>query len=347
MNQAKLLSRPDWRLELQRAYRKPEALLTAVGLDPNEYRADIAARELFPMLVPRHFAQQIETGNPNDPLLRQVLPLGDEFRHVDGYSQDPLQEQNSDTIIDKNQGLLHKYDSRVLIILKGGCAINCRYCFRRHFPYQDVHFSQRELADTLTYLEQNPQVNEVILSGGDPLMATDKQITAIISALDKVDTLKRVRIHSRLPVVIPSRLTDELNSTLASSRLKVSLVLHANHANELSPQLAAGLSTLRSSGVHLFNQSVLLKGVNDAVEVLTDLSEDLFEMDVIPYYLHQLDKVDGAAHFAISDDCAQQLWYALNQRLPGFLVPKLVREIGGEKSKTPIMPDGRTSQSQH
>lgn len=341
MNQATLLTRPDWRLELQRAFRHPDDLLQFVGLDPAQFFADTQARELFPMLVPRTFARLIKPHDADDPLLRQVLPLRAEFDQVDGYSTDPLSEQGNDVAVHKSQGLLHKYQSRVLIILKGGCAVNCRYCFRRHFPYQEIRFSQRELDHLIEYLRANPQVNEVILSGGDPLMANDKLLAQIIDTLGEMKQLRRLRIHSRLPVVIPSRITDTLVESLASTPLKSSLVLHANHANEISRELKDNLKPLRQAGVHLFNQSVLLRGVNDDADALTELSESLFDCDVLPYYLHQLDKVTGAAHFEVSDARAQQLWLAINQRLPGFLVPKLVREVGGEASKTAIMPDGR------
>lgn len=341
MNQASVTKRPDWRLEIQRAFKDANALLSFVGLNPTDYVKDAQARELFPLLVPRPFAQLIEYGNPNDPILKQVMPSTREYIDAPGYSHDPLAEQNDDVAVNKDQGLLHKYQSRILIILKGGCAVNCRYCFRRHFPYQDIHFSQRQLADTVDYLRHNPQVNEVILSGGDPLMATDKALKEILASLERVNTLKRIRIHSRLPVVIPGRITEDLIQLLQQSRLKSSLVLHANHANELSVDLRHGLAQLRNAGIHLFNQSVLLRGVNDNVDTLVALSEGLFDADVIPYYLHQLDKVSGASHFEVDDDQAQTLWAQMNQRLPGFLVPKLVREVAGEPNKTAIMPDGR------
>lgn len=339
--QATLLTRPDWRLELQQAFRSPNELLEYVGLDASQFFEDSRARELFPLLVPRPFARLIKPGDANDPLLRQVLPLKQEFDDTPGYTADPLLEQGDNVAVDKNQGLLHKYQSRILIILKGGCAVNCRYCFRRHFPYQEIRFSQHELSQTIDYLTRNPQVNEVILSGGDPLMASDKTLTRIIDALSNVTQLKRLRIHSRLPIVIPTRITETLVGILANTRLKTSLVLHANHANEISAELKHRLASLYKAGIHLFNQSVLLKGVNDNVDSLTELSESLFDCDVLPYYLHQLDKVTGAAHFEVSDDTAQQLWLGMNERLPGFLVPKLVREVGGENSKTAIMPDGR------
>ena len=330
-------------MELQRAFTRPDELLRAVALDPADFSADVKARQLFPLRVPRPFVQLMEVGNPHDPLLRQVLPLRQEFHTPAGYSTDPLHEQSADTAKNEAKGLLHKYRSRVLIILKGGCAINCRYCFRRHFPYDEVRFDQHQLEQTLAYLSNHPDVNEVILSGGDPLMASDHQLQRIIAALADIPTLKRVRVHSRLPVVIPARITQELVVALTATRLKASLVIHANHANEISPSLGESMAVLRQAGVHLFNQSVLLKGVNDTPDALVNLSERLFDIDVLPYYLHQLDKVIGAAHFEVTDTNAQYLWQQMNIRLPGFLVPKLVREVGGENSKTPIMPDGNVT----
>ncbi|MGM0480384.1 MAG: EF-P beta-lysylation protein EpmB [Pseudomonadota bacterium] len=340
MTQATVSTRPDWRLELQRAYKDPVDLLVAVGLDPAHFTEDSAARTLFPMRVPRPFVQLMEHGNRYDPLLQQVLPAKAEFDTPAGYSDDPLVEQTPEVTAINSAGLLHKYRSRALIILKGGCAVNCRYCFRRHFPYDEVHFEQNQLQQTIDYLRQHKDINEVILSGGDPLMASDRQLASIVSALSQVETLKRLRIHSRLPVVIPSRITKQLTHTLATSRLKPALVIHANHGNEISESLGAALKPLRDAGVHLFNQSVLLKGINSNVTDLVQLSERLYDIDVLPYYLHQLDKVLGAAHFDLPQAQAKSLWQQMNAMLPGFLVPKLVQEIAGEPSKTPIMPEG-------
>lgn len=327
--------RPDWQLELKQAYTRPDDLLRALNLDPSLFTTDAAAKSLFSMRVPRPFVAQMQSGNPNDPLLRQVLPLRQEFDSAPGYSTDPLQEQQGPV-----NGLLHKYKSRVLLILQGGCAINCRYCFRRHFPYDELTFTNRQLSDTLEYIKEHPDVNEVILSGGDPLMANDRRLKDLISAFEGVPQLTRLRIHSRLPVVIPSRLTNELKAVLSASRLQSILVLHANHANEVSSKLAGSLRNWHSAGIHLLNQSVLLKGVNDNLEALTDLSETLFTAQVLPYYLHQLDKVEGASHFAVSDKKAQSLWQKMTHELPGFLVPRLVREQADELSKIAIMPDG-------
>jgi len=320
-NSVSVSPRADWLYELKKSYTRPEDLLSALQLR-----------------VPRPFVQQMNIGDPNDPLLRQVLPLVDEFRVEPGFHKDPLDEQSSPA-----NGLLHKYHGRVLLILQGGCAVNCRYCFRRHFPYDELTISQRQIDDTLDYIKQNPEVNEVILSGGDPLMAKDERLHKLVRELEALPQLTRLRIHSRLPVVIPSRLTDGLLTSLTQSRLQVVLVIHANHANEISNDLSAALKKWHNAGIHLLNQSVLLRGVNDSSEVLCRLSETLFRANVLPYYLHQLDKVEGASHFEVSDDKAQQLWLDMTQQLPGFLVPKLVREQARKPSKTAIMPDGLTT----
>jgi len=337
-NSVSISPRADWLYELKKSYTRPEDLLSALQLDTSAYADDIKARQLFSMRVPRPFVQQMNIGDPNDPLLRQVLPLVDEFRVEPGFHKDPLDEQNSPA-----NGLLHKYHGRVLLILQGGCAVNCRYCFRRHFPYDELTISQRQIDDTLDYIKQNPEVNEVILSGGDPLMAKDERLHKLVQELEALPQLTRLRIHSRLPVVIPSRLTDGLLTSLSQNRLQVVLVIHANHANEISNDLSAALKKWHNAGIHLLNQSVLLRGVNDSSDALCRLSETLFRANVLPYYLHQLDKVEGASHFEVSDDKAQQLWLDMTQQLPGFLVPKLVREQARKPSKTAIMPDGLTT----
>lgn len=332
MSKLKIISvRPQWQQELAQSFTDPQQLARFLNLPQQWVAQHEAARRLFPLRVTRHFASLMEPGNTGDPLLLQVLPHANEFIEREGFITDPLAEQNTG----KN-GVLHKYKSRVLVILRGGCAINCRYCFRRHFPYADHHFGQAELAQLLTLIEQDPNINEVILSGGDPLMATDQHVAQLLTKLEQVPQLKRIRIHSRLPVVLPSRLTESLAQRLASSRLQAILVLHINHPNEISPQLTQALLFWAQAGITLLNQSVLLAGVNDDAKVLTELSEMLFSARVLPYYLHQLDRVAGASHFAVSDAVARALLQQLQANLPGFLVPRLVREVAGEPSKTPL-----------
>ncbi len=292
----------------------------------------LSADAQFPLRVPEPYLQRIEPGNPVDPLLLQVLPQSVEMTLHEGYTNDPLEEAQSNPI----PGLVHKYKSRVLIILSGGCAVNCRYCFRRHFPYEGNQLGKAQWLEILSYLQQDDQINEVIFSGGDPLATPDKRIQSFIHDLEKVPHLKRLRIHSRFPIVIPQRITEGLVSMLAKTRLQSIMVIHANHANEIDGNVEDALTKLHRAGVTLLNQTVLLKGVNDSATALTQLSERLFTAHTLPYYLHLLDKVQGAGHFDVDENKAKQLILALQANLPGFLVPKLVREEPNKPSKTLI-----------
>ncbi|MCE0557060.1 MULTISPECIES: EF-P beta-lysylation protein EpmB [unclassified Motilimonas] len=320
-----------WQKELANAIKTPSELIKILNLNEKDFIEGFIARQSFPMLVPMPFVKKMQVGDKQDPLLRQVLPLKEELLEVEGFGPDPLEEHNTAV-----PGLLHKYKSRVLFIVKGGCAVNCRYCFRRHFPYQDNSPNKTEWHTAIDYIRQHTEINEVILSGGDPLMAKDEHIDWLLTQLEQIPHLTRVRLHTRLPVVIPSRLTDALLSRLQQSPLKAVMVLHINHANELDQELTRMLQRTRRYGITLLNQSVLLKGINDTSADLINLSEALFTADVLPYYLHQLDKVAGAAHFEVHEDKAKQLVKMMLNELPGFLVPKLVREVAGEKSKTPL-----------
>lgn len=324
-------SQNQWLSELSGAISDPLELLNQLNIDPTPWLKGMKARQLFAQRVPQSFVDRMEKGNPHDPLLRQVLPLHEEFEIHDGYSADPLDEQSNEI-----PGLLHKYKSRVLMIVKGGCAINCRYCFRRHFPYQDNKGSKNAWQTSLDYIASHPELDEVILSGGDPLMAKDQELQWLIEAISQIDHIKTLRIHSRLPVVIPSRITENLCDILQNTRLQVVMVTHINHANEINQELNLALTKLKHIGVTLLNQSVLLKSVNDRVEDQVDLSRALFQAGVLPYYLHVLDKVQGAAHFFVSDDKAREIISGVLTQVSGYLVPKLAREIGGEKSKTPL-----------
>ncbi len=321
----------SWQKELAQAYRDPKKLLQDLQLDPAEYESGFAARKLFPVMVPRPFMRRMQKGNPEDPLLRQVITDPREFQDVPGYSTDPLDEQHSAV-----PGLLHKYQSRVLMIVRGGCAVNCRYCFRRHFPYADNALSRGDWQHALDYIAADKRIDEVIYSGGDPLMAKDDFLAWLTGQVEGIAHVQRLRIHSRLPVVIPSRLTPALIDWFCGGRLKPVLVLHINHANEIDQALADKLSALRQAGVTLLNQAVLLKGVNDSVTAQVNLSEALFRVGVLPYYLHLLDKVQGAAHFDMQEQQAREIMAGIIRRLPGYLVPKLVREIGNQPGKTPL-----------
>jgi EF-P beta-lysylation protein EpmB len=324
---------PSWQQALAEAFTDPPSLLAHLGLDhciSPEQR--LAARQ-FGMRVPKAFADLMRPGDPQDPLLRQILPLGDEMALPAGFSRNPVGDHEAET----TPGLLHKYRGRVLVVATGACAVHCRYCFRRHYPYAEGSATPRQWNGILDYLEAHPEIEEVILSGGDPLMASDERLAGWLRQLAALPRLKRLRLHTRLPVMLPQRITPTLVELLATSRLQSLVVIHANHPNELSPQVAGALGMLKAAGIHLLNQSVLLRGVNDDADTLARLSERLFESGVMPYYLHLLDRVAGAAHFEVDESRAQSLHRALLARLPGYLVPKLVREIAGERSKTPVV----------
>jgi EF-P beta-lysylation protein EpmB len=324
-----------WQKELAQGFKNPNELLRYLELSPEMMNISEAAHKAFKTLVPKNFVEKMVSGDPHDPLLRQVLPISDEMQELKDYIPDPLQES-----AEKQQrplpGLLHKYSSRVLLTLTGGCAVNCRYCFRRHFDYQSNRIQKEELANIIDYIQSRPEIQEVILSGGDPLLLNDDLLKAIITAIENIPSIKILRFHTRMPIVLPSRITAEFAALLKNTRLHTVLVVHANHPNELDNTLGDRLALLRSAGTHLLNQSVLLKGVNDNVKTLCQLSYGLLDMGILPYYLHLLDKVQGAAHFDIEEKEALTLHQAMREQLPGYLLPKLVREVPGELSKMPV-----------
>lgn len=321
----------NWQKELANAFSDPIELLKYLKFDPDNFKSHIAARKLFPMRVPRPFANRMIKNDINDPLLRQVLPLADEFSTPPGYSIDPLQEQDGQVT-----GLLHKYKSRVLLIVKGGCAVNCRYCFRRHFPYAENSVNRQGWLTALDYIRTDVNIDEVIYSGGDPLMAKDDFLAWLTDQITQIPHIKRLRIHTRLPVVIPSRITDELLNWFTQSELQAVMVLHINHAQEIDSELKSQLAKLKNAGVTLLNQAVLLAGINDSADAQVALNEALFDAGILPYYLHMLDKVKGASHFDVDETQARRIMAEVIKRQPGYLVPKLVREIGGQPGKTPM-----------
>ena len=325
-------SREDWLSQLADVITSPDELLRLLELDTDENSlAGREAKRLFPLRVPRAFVARMTKGNPDDPLLKQVLTSQNEFIAAPGFSTDPLDEQSSVV-----PGLLHKYLNRALLLVKGGCAVNCRYCFRRHFPYAENQGNKRNWQVALDYIATHPELDEIIFSGGDPLMAKDHELDWLLTQLEGIAHIKRLRIHSRLPIVIPARITAELVARLDRSRLQILLVNHINHANEIDSAFRFAMARLRSIGVTLLNQSVLLRDVNDNARTLADLSNALFDAGVMPYYLHVLDRVQGAAHFMVSDEEARQIMRELLTLVSGYMVPKLAREIGGEPSKTPL-----------
>ncbi|MGR6875092.1 EF-P beta-lysylation protein EpmB [Pseudomonas sp. HK3] len=324
---------PSWQQQLANISYSAHELLTYLELPKSLLPAGIEGANDFPIRAPMAYINRIEKGNVHDPLLRQIWPLLEETQTPPtGFVLDPLGEASSNT----TPGIVHKYKNRVLLIVNGSCAIHCRYCFRRHFPYDDNRLSRQQWLDTLEYIKQRPEINEVILSGGDPLSSSDKRLFDLIDAIEAIPHVIRLRIHSRLPIVIPDRINDDVVKRLQQSRLKSIMVVHANHANEIDEHVGHALQTLKHAGIHVLNQSVLLKGVNDNAQSLIDLSERLFEFDALPYYLHLLDPVVGAHHFDVSEPIATQLILQIQKTLPGFLVPKLVREVDGRASKTLI-----------
>jgi EF-P beta-lysylation protein EpmB len=322
---------PVWQNLLSQAITDPEVLLRELDLPLDLLPATLKASQTFRMRVPHGFVERMRRGDPEDPLLRQILPLEEELEAVKGYSHDPLQELSAMPV----PGVLHKYQGRILLTSTGACAIHCRYCFRRHYPYQQAN-PHRQEQQTLDYLRDNPQIREVILSGGDPLTLSDPKLSRLVEAIETLPHIERLRIHSRVPVVLPERIDTNLLDWLQATRLRLVLVIHSNHANEIDASVETALQRLQTAGVTLLNQSVLLRGVNDQVETLSRLSERLFAAEVLPYYLHQLDPVAGAAHFEVSDKKAKSLIKQLLKKLPGYLVPRLVRETPGQAAKSPI-----------
>lgn len=322
----------DWQIELSGAVRTVEDLWQALELPLEQMPAALAAHKDFPVRVPRPFLARIEKGHPHDPLLRQILPVAAETLPAAGFIADPLGEAQAR----RTAGLLHKYQSRVLLVLSGTCAINCRYCFRRHFPYEDNRLGSDELNQIAAYLQAHPEVNEVILSGGDPLVTSNLRLSQLVRVIESVPSVTRLRIHTRLPVVIPRRVDQGLLQCLADTRLQTVLVTHSNHAQELGDEFDLAMNLLKSQGVTLLNQAVLLRGVNDDAATLVALSERLFAAGVLPYYLHLLDPVAGAHHFDVPEAEARTLMQAVHTALPGFLVPRLVREVAGQPGKSLI-----------
>lgn len=323
---------PRWQQLLAEGYADPHALLGDLGIDPAALPSPLRTGSPFRLRVPRGYAARMRHGDPGDPLLRQVLPVADEDVVVPGFVADPVGDLAAEAV----PGLLHKYHGRALLVTTGACAIHCRYCFRRHFPYAESQASADGWRPALRYLQGDDSVSEVILSGGDPLSLSDGKLAALVDALDGIPHLRRLRIHTRLPVVLPERVDEHLLGWLTRARLPAVIVIHANHANEINADVGDALLRLRGAGISVLNQSVLLAGINDDVDSLCHLSESLFDAGALPYYLHLLDPVAGAAHFEVASSRAVELVGAMRDRLPGYLVPQLVREIAGAGSKHPV-----------
>ncbi len=320
-----------WQKELARLIKAPSALADALQL-PSEQQIEMqGAHQSFPVRVPLEWIARIKKNDSNDPLLRQVLPHADELLSVPGFTDDPLSETGSMP----SRGVLHKYHGRALLIASAACAIHCRYCFRRHFPYQEATSTTEQWEQAFSYLENQTDISEVILSGGDPLTLKNDRLFQLMQRLEKIPHIRRLRLHTRTPVALPSRVDHEFVERLnqLQKKIKIVVVLHVNHANEIDSHVSDAIFRISRTGVTLLNQSVLLRGVNDSVDALESLSEALFAMDVLPYYLHLLDRVQGAAHFEVSQAEAVNFMIALKGRLPGYLLPKLVQENAGEPFK--------------
>lgn len=322
---------PDrgWQRELADAVRDPDELCRLLSLDPALAAEARRAAGDFPLLVPRGFVARMKPGDLRDPLLLQVLPRPAEREKVAGFSADPLEEHAALA----SPGLVQKYAGRVLLLATGGCAVNCRYCFRREFPYAESGATQAGIEVAVETIAADTTIHEVILSGGDPLLLDDSRLATLVAKLEAMPHIRRLRIHSRLPIVLPTRVTDALAATLARTRLTCVVVVHANHPAELDASVAAAIGRLADARVILLNQAVLLAGVNDSVDVLQELSERLIDLKIIPYYLHLLDRVQGTAEFEVGEQVARHLHAQLREVLPGYAVPRLAREVPGEPAK--------------
>jgi EF-P beta-lysylation protein EpmB len=321
-----------WQQLLDEAIRDPNELLQLLQLDPTQLDSTHFNPRHFPLRVPKGFIRKMHKGDWNDPLLKQILPLQAENNVTDGFHLDPVGDQYAVS----NKGILKKYHGRALIITTGACAIHCRYCFRQNFPYSEHKINRNAWADVITDLETDSSISEVILSGGDPLSLSDKRLSSLCFQLAKIPHINTIRFHTRLPLVLPERIDHHFLEWFQQLDSQKIIVIHANHANEFCKKTSTVLEHLHQMGTILLNQSVLLKGINDNLESLTNLSNTLIANKVIPYYLHLLDKAQGTAHFDTYEANAIELMDQLRKTLPGYSVPKLVREVSGKRSKTPI-----------
>lgn len=317
----------SWQQELSEGLNNITELYEYLNLSPCNH--DFFTLSDFPVRIPREFAERMEKGNVNDPLLRQVLPLIDENINPFDFTNDPVGDLNAMS----ETGVIHKYQGRVLLLTTGSCAINCRYCFRRNFPYSEFQLSTKKISQAIQYIQNDNSISEVILSGGDPLLLNDQKLFSLLTQLEQIKSIKRIRIHSRIPVVLPNRITNSFCNKLHSLKKPIIMVIHCNHANELNTAVKVACDKLKKCNITLLNQSVLLKGINDTSQNLYNLSEKLFEFGVMPYYLHLLDKAIGTSHFEVDQQSALILMNEIKKRLPGYLVPKLVKEQAGAANK--------------
>ena len=326
----------NWQNQASSSLKSARQLLDYLGISESSLPYKIDHGCSFKTKISKHFANQINVDDPFDPILLQVIPQMAERKIATGFVTDPLLEsQYSPT-----KGLIHKYQNRVLLIAHESCAIHCRYCFRRHYPYQEQRLNHSALSQSIEYIESHPEVNEVILSGGDPLSLNDIKLSELLERLDALPQLNTVRIHTRTPIVLPERVTKELLSSFSTLKKKLVMVLHINHPNEISHALTQKLTALKHSGALLLNQSVFLKGINDSADIQVALCEKLFSVGVLPYYLHSLDPVKGTHHFQVSNSEQMSIWTKMQARLSGYLLPRLVQELPDKPSKTWINNSG-------
>ncbi len=323
---------PKWQNQLAESIKSPEALIEALNLPATLLPKLEKAHKMFPLRVTQSYLDKIEKGNIYDPLLRQILPLTEETIITEGYTTDPVEDKQ----FEKTPGLLHKYHGRVLLTLTGACGIHCRYCFRRHFDYSSSNPSKQNWDSALEYIQNDNSIYEVIFSGGDPLSLTDQRLSKLAHDIDQITHVKFLRIHTRQITILPDRVNEQFLGWIEKLRLKLIMVVHINHPNEIDQLTSDSLGKLHEIGVELFNQSVLLKGVNNNENTLIQLSLKLIENGVKPYYLHMLDKAQGTAHFNVNESTAKKLIKNMQEKLPGYAIPKLVREVPHTPYKKPI-----------
>lgn len=326
-------SQTDWQKSLAEAIRDPLELLGLLDLDETKYKKELVLKGKFKQFVTRSYVQKMKKGDWNDPLLKQVLPLKQEERFSIGFVNDPVDDLNAELSL----GVLQKYQGRVLLITTGACAVHCRYCFRQHYPYGNSLSNNKNWLETINKLKSDDSIHEVILSGGDPLMLSDERLARMCKGIADIPHIKTLRFHTRIPIFLPERITQSFLSQISALMVQKVMVIHTNHENEVDEVVGQCLQKLHDAGFTLLNQSVLLKGVNDSAEVLIQLSHKLFKYNVLPYYLHQLDKVQGAAHFEVTRQKSIVLHEEMKIQLPGYLVPKLVEEVSGKRSKHSVV----------
>lgn len=320
----------QWQKELAAAVISVDDLLLRLGLSRKDFSDHLPEIRSFPLFVPENYVDRMISGEPEDPLLRQVLPISLELERTGTSFADPVGDLDARLV----PGMLQKYHGRALMVIASQCAVHCRYCFRREYDYESEPKSFEKWGPAFEQLAADDSIEEVILSGGDPLMISDRRFGEFVSRIEKIEHIQRLRIHSRMPIVLPSRVTASLVQTLQDTRLSPIVVVHANHPNEIIGDCSAALRRFVQSGIPVLNQSVLLNGINDNVEALVELSRRLINLGVMPYYLHQLDRVHGGVHFEVEIEIGRQLIAEMQKQLPGYAVPKFVQEIAGEASKT-------------